>query len=299
MSSLPSLVAQKQNAPTDPKAGPAPNQTLDALVAGCTENCPRCHAKITSAQVKEMFSNASDDRVNTVRDYFNQYMENVEIIRCLRKAHFFAQILGEVDNALSPLSENLHYTRTRMTQVFGAGVDHRHPGALAAADSGDQRAIGNALYAGANGNGNVASGDGYNYRGRGYIQITGRGTYAGSQGVITTKMAGAGIDVVANPDDASTPKGAIISAMGYWYWKAPSLNRMADQGDASATVNQVTHTVRGGADAAIDLRRRTAYQTTMRVFRTPECVDRNKPSSQAIPWVQSDGLQSSGSTTFA
>jgi putative chitinase len=284
--------------PTDPKAAPAANKTLDALVAGCNENCPRCHAKITSDQVQTMFPRATADRVDTVRDYFNQYMENVEIIRCLRKAHFFAQILGEIDTALSPLSENLHYSRARMLAVFGSSVGTRRPGSLEAADTGSEEAIGNALYAGMNGNGNIASGDGYRYRGRGYIQITGRGTYAGVQGVINTKMAGAGIDVEANPDEASTPKGAIISAMGYWYWKelnhnAPHiLNTMADQGDANATVNQVTHTVRGGRNADIDARRVTAYQTTMRVFRTPECVDRNKPSSAATPWVQNDGVRS-------
>ncbi len=285
--------------PADPKAQPASNKTVDALVAGCKENCPRCHAKITSDQLKTIFPNAPDDRVTIVRDMFNQYMENVEIIRCLRKAHIFAQMRGESGDALNPVSENLNYSRKRMTQVFGAGVDRRHPGALAAADSGDQEGIGNALYAGSNGNGNAASGDGYRYRGRGYIQITGRGTYSGTQGVITSKCAGSGIDVVTDPDEASTPKGGIISAMGYWYWKTPSLNRLADLGDAAATINMVTHRVRGGTDATIDAGRRTAYQTTMKVFRTPECVDRDKPSSAATPWVQSDGLQSSGASSMA
>lgn len=286
--------------PTDPKAGQGSSSTLDALVAGCDRWCPRCHAKITSDQLKTIFPQAPDDRVTVVRDAFNQYMENVEIIRCLRKAHIFAQIRGESGSALNPTSENLHYSRSRLEAVFGSRVYARHPGVGEAADAGDDRGIGNALYAGTNGNGNVASGDGYNYRGRGYIQITGKDTYTGVQGVINSKCAGSGIDVVANPDDASTPKGGMISAMAYWYWKVPSLNRIADLGDANSTVDRVTHTVRGvrGTPAAnsaagkIDAERRAAYQTTMQVFKTPECVDRDKPSSEATPWIQSDALQS-------
>lgn len=291
--------------PTDPKAGQGSSATLDALVAGCDESCPRCHAKITSEQLKAIFTQAPDDRVTVVRDAFNQYMENCEIIRCLRKAHIFAQIRGESGNALNPTSENLHYTRKRLGEVFGQGVFTRYPGVGEAADRGDDRGIGNALYGGRNGN--TGPDDGYNYRGRGYIQITGKGTYQGVQDTINSKCAGSGIDVIANPDDASTPKGAMISAMAYWYWKTPSLNLIADQGDAGSTVDRVTHTVRGvrgtpraGSEAAkIDGERRTAYQTTMRVFRTPECVDRNKPSSQAQPWVQNDGVRSSSSSSFA
>lgn len=286
--------------PTDPKAGQGSSATVDAIMAGCDQWCPRCHAKITSEQLRTIFPRAPDDRVTAVRDAFNQYMENVEIIRCLRKAHIFAQIRGESGNALSPVSEDLHYSRRRLEAVFGSNVYTRHPGVGEAADTGDPRAIGNALYAGTNGNGNIASGDGYNYRGRGYIQITGKETYTGVQNTINSKCAGSAIDVLTNPDDASTPKGAMISAMAYWYWKVPSLNFIADLGDADATVNRVTHTVRGvrrdpkpGSVAAnIDEERRTAYQTTMQVFRTPECVDRNKPSADARPYIQSDYIQS-------
>ncbi len=119
------------------------------------------------------------------------------------------------------MSEDLRYTRKRLLEVFGKNVERNHPGALAAADTGSQEAIGNALYAGSNGNGNVASGDGYKYRGRGYIQITGKGTYQGVQDTINAKCAGSAVDVVTDPDSAATPKAGMISAMAYWYWKKP------------------------------------------------------------------------------
>ena len=70
------------------------------------------------------------------------------------------------------------------------------------------------------------------------------------------------------------------------------VNPDADQGDADATVDGITRRVRGGRDTKIEGERRTAYRTTMRVFRTPECVDRNKPSSEARPYIQSDVVPS-------
>jgi putative chitinase len=288
-----------QKPPTDPKAGDGSNKTLDALVAGCNEWCPRCHAKITTEQLTSMFPRAPADTLTIVRDAFNQYMEPLEIIRCLRKAHLFAQILGETGDALDPVSEDLRYTRKRLKEVFGPNVERHHPGVLAAADTGSQEAIGNALYAGSNGNDpHPAVGDGYKYRGRGYIQITGKGTYQGVQDTINAKCAGAAVDVVTDPDSAATsPKAGMISAMAYWYWKKPrNLSRTADLGDAGSNVDTITHIVRGGTDAAIDTRRRTAYLTTKVTFRTAECVDRNKPSSEAQPYVQSDAIPSTSAT---
>ena len=92
------------------------------------------------------------------------------------------------------------------------------------------------------------------------FQITGKGTYSGVQGTINSKCAGSGIDVVTNPDSASTPKGGMVSAMAYWYWKTPSLNRTADPGDVDSTVNAITRRVRGGSDPTIDTERRRAVR---------------------------------------
>lgn len=285
--------------PTDPRAAPASNQTLDALIAGCNESCPRCHAKITTAQMQSMFPSAPADRSEAARSAFNECNENFELIRCLRKAHLFAQILGESGAALDPKGENTRYSRANVNALWPSRhllTTYPDLGALVDAPyaTRDGEAIANRVYAGRNGNGDVASGDGWRFRGHGYIQITGKEIFTHVQETIDQKYPGTGLDILTNGDQVIEPRGGMISAMAYWYWRG--LNTRADQGDANATVDTITHRVRGGTDPTIDAGRRTAYQTTMVTFRTPECLDRNKPSSAATPWVQSDGLTSAGST---
>ena len=89
-----------------------------------------------------------------------------------RAAHFLAQ-LGHESQAVACLEENLCYSKERLTEVFGRRIPADQLNTLAE----DPRALANVIYANRNGNGPVASGDGYRYRGRGPIQITGRATY--------------------------------------------------------------------------------------------------------------------------
>ena len=287
------MASKKQ--PTDPKAANGSSKALDALIAGCNESCPRCHAKITAAQMQEMFPAAPEERRETARNAFNECNENFELIRCLRKAHLFAQILGESGSELDPKGENTHFSRKNIKKLW----PHRdllgtYPDLGALADAGDAEGVANRVYANRSdlGNGDVASGDGYRFRGHGYIQITGKATFTAVQQTMDSKYPSNGLDILKNGDEVVQPRGGMISAMAYWYWKG--LNRRADLGDASATVNKITHLVRGGVDAGIDARRVAAYHTTMKTFRTPECVDRKKPSIEARPWTRAEGNQSIG-----
>lgn len=287
----------RKKKPADPKAAPASNKTLDALIAGCKEWCPRCHAKITTAQMQEMFPKAPADRLETARSAFNECNENFELIRCLRKAHLFAQILGESGAELDPKGEDTRYTRDNITGLWPKrDFLTKYPELGAMADepyaTRDGEGIANRVYAGRLGNGDAASGDGWRFRGHGYIQITGKDTFTSVQQTMDSKYPANGLDIVKNGDEVVQPRGGMISAMAYWYWKG--LNPRADMGDAGATVDGITHRVRGGTDAGIDARRRTAYKTTMKTFQTPECVDRDKPSSAAQPYTRSEGTQDIG-----
>jgi putative chitinase len=289
-------VATTPKTPTDPKAGEG-SETLKALVAGCKEWCPRCHALLTEAQMTEMFPSAPSDRRETARNAFNECFENFELIRCLRKAHLFAQILGESGAELDPKGEDTRYTRKNIKALWPSrDLLGTHPdlGALADAPKStrDGEAIANRVYAGRNGNGDVASGDGWRFRGHGYIQITGKTTFEAVQQTMDAKYPGNRLDIVKNGDEVVQPRGGMISAMAYWYWKG--LNTRADAGDADATVDKITRRVRGGTDTTIEARRQTAYHTTMQTFKTPECVDRDKPSSEAQPWLRSEGMSNVG-----
>lgn len=86
-------------------------------------------------------------------------------------------------------------------------------------DHARQIGIANRAYAGKNGNGNEASGDGWTYRGRGIMQITGRATYQS----FTDDL---GIDIVSNPDIVETPHYSIFT--GCWFWHKHNLNSYAD-----------------------------------------------------------------------
>ncbi|KYF49235.1 hypothetical protein BE08_27245 [Sorangium cellulosum] len=277
--------------PDNPRNGEGASDAVRAILEGCASWCPRCHAKITAAQMQEMFPTAPEERREAARSAFNECNEHFELIRCLRKAHLFAQILGETGPELSPEGEDTRFSRQNILRLWPSRpLLQQHPDLGALVDvpyrQRDAEAIANRVYAGRNGNGDVASGDGWRFRGHGYIQITGRETFTSVQETMDAKYPGHGLAILTNGDQVIEPRGGMISAMAYWYWKG--LNPRADRGDANATVDDITRRVRGGRDATIEGRRRTAYQTTMRVFRTPDCVDRNKPSSEAQPWIQSD-----------
>lgn len=93
--------------------------------------------------------------------------------------------------------------------------------------------IANKVYANRYGNGDVLSGDGWRYRGRGLIQITFKDNYEECSDDM-------GIDFVKNPDLLLTPKYATLSAG--WYWDSRGLNEYADNGD----MKRITKLINGG-----------------------------------------------------
>ena len=140
----------------------------------------------------------------------------------LRAAHFLAQGCYETFS-FTRLEEDLVYSAARIAQVWPRLAPR------ASALSGYPEKLGNAAYAGSNGNGGEESGDGWRYRGRGFFQLTGRANYA---------LAGA----VGDPDTIATPEGAVTSAFAFW--RARAIAAAADADD----VMRVTHLVNGGAN---------------------------------------------------
>ena len=96
--------------------------------------------------------------------------------------------------------------------------------------------IANRVYSSRMGNGNEASGDGYKFRGRGYIQLTGRDNY-------TAFGKSIGEDVTANPQVVAE-KYALLSAA--WFFNKNKLHIMADGGASDAVVTSITKRVNGG-----------------------------------------------------
>lgn len=156
----------------------------------------------------------------------------------LRVAHLLAQLAHE--SGFMPIAENLNYTAKRLPQVWPL----RFP-TLASAQrcAGNPEALGNTVYAGRLGNGRPESGDGYRYRGRGMIQLTGRENYRTYGKII-------GYDLEANPD--LLREYGISALVAGAFWRARNLNRWADIDD----VTSVTRLINGGLNG---LQERVVY----------------------------------------
>jgi putative chitinase len=149
----------------------------------------------------------------------------------LRLAHFLAQCALESAN-FTAIVENLNYSAQRLLQVFPKYFKNVDVNAYAR----NPQKIGSRVYANRMGNGDEASGDGFNYRGRGYIQLTGKNNYQSFTDHI-------GEDCVANPDLVAT-KYPLASA-GFFF-NSNNIWAICDQGASDATVTSVTKRVNGG-----------------------------------------------------
>ena len=170
----------------------------------------------------------------------NRAMAHFKIDSPVRAAAFLAQI-GHESGQLLRLSESLNYSAARLAVVWptrfrGAGGV---PNARALALAGRPQAIANAVYANRNGNGDEASGDGWRYRGRGLIHVTGRGNYRDCG-------AGIGQNLEDYPELLEQPEFAALSAA--WYWKRNGLNELADAGRFATITQRINGGTTGEAE---------------------------------------------------
>jgi len=158
----------------------------------------------------------------------NETFERFNINTPLRKACFIGQCAHESGH-FKFLEENLNYKADSLMRVWPKRFNH----ALAQECAHDPEKIANVAYADRMGNGDSESGDGYAYRGRGLIQLTGKVNYDAFGNAM-------GLDVLQNPDYLATPEGACLSAG--WFWEHHGLNELADQNE----LEQMTKRINGG-----------------------------------------------------
>lgn len=165
------------------------------------------------------------------------------INNALRIPHFLAQVSHESGN-FTRLVENLNYTPAGLasTSPFNTRLTpaQRNLYGRTASHPANQKMIANIAYANKNGNGNVASGDGWKYRGRGYMQITGRDTYADYKKY-------SGYDVVNNPD-LLLRNDIAIDAAAWFFSVYKNLNPLADKNQITAITQKVNGGVNGLSD---------------------------------------------------
>jgi putative chitinase len=150
----------------------------------------------------------------------------------LRLAHFLAQC-GHESGGFKVTQENLNYSAKGLMGIFKKYFPTQQ---LAEAYQRQPQKIANKVYASRMDNGSEASGDGFKFRGRGYIQLTGRANYTAFGKAINE-------DIANNPDVVSG-KYALLSAA--WFWSKNGLNTLADGGASDQVVTSITKRVNGG-----------------------------------------------------
>ena len=155
----------------------------------------------------------------------------------LRLAHFLAQC-GHESGGFKAVSENLNYSADGLKKIF----PKYFPGNLAESYARNPEKIASKVYGGRMGNGDETTKEGFKFRGRGYIQLTGKANYTNFAKFI-------GEDTVANPDLVAT-KYPLASAA--FFFDSNKLWSICDKGADDATVTAVTKRVNGGTIGLVD-----------------------------------------------
>ena len=175
---------------------------------------------------------------DSVIDQITSIETKFEINTPLRLAHFLAQC-GHESGGFKVVKENLNYGAKGLRSIFGK---YFPTDALALAYERKPEKIANKVYANRMLNGDEASGDGYKFCGRGYIQLTGKENYTNFGKAI-------GIDLTATPDLVATQYPLLSAA---WFFHKNGLHKLADAGATEAAVTSVTKRVNGGVIGLAD-----------------------------------------------
>ncbi len=159
------------------------------------------------------------------------------ITNSLRLAHFLAQC-GHESGGFTAVSENLNYSADGLKKIFGKYF----PGNLNESYARQPEKIAARVYASRMGNGDESTKEGYKFRGRGYIQLTGKSNYTNF-----TKFIGE--DCIAAPDLVAT-KYPLASAA--FFFDSNKLWSICDKGATDADVTAVTKRVNGGTIGLAD-----------------------------------------------
>jgi putative chitinase len=183
---------------------------------------------ITAAQLAQVVPQLPAAQLEQYLPALNAALKEFQIDTAPRAAAFLAQTAHE-SAGYRRLSENLNYSAQGLRGTWPSRFDAN----TAAAFAHQPEKIANRAYASRLGNGDEASGDGWRYRGRGVIQITGRSNYKDCGDLL-------GVDLTATPELLEQPELAFRSAGLFWQRK--QLNDLADQGD----MVRITKAINGG-----------------------------------------------------
>jgi len=202
---------------------------------------------ITDQQLQALFPTTKLNVLIPYLDPLNFFMGEEEINTRLRVCAFLAQI-GHESGGLTTVKENLNYGAQGLMNTFKKYFPTME---LALQYERQPEKIANRVYANRMGNGPESSGDGWKYRGRGLIQVTGKDGYQGF-----SNDRGLAFDQVISY--LETPDGAAESAV--WFWTSRKLNPHADKGDM-LTITKIINGGTNGLDHRMSL-----YNQALAIF---------------------------------
>lgn len=198
---------------------------------------------ITKSQLLRAVPKLNRARLDEFVASLNQWAVCFGIDSPLRMAHYLAQVFHE-SQLLKRTDENLNYSADGLLRTFPRYFNT----AQAKEYARQPERIANRVYANRMGNGPEASGDGWRYRGRGYIMLTGKANYErfAKSDVCTA-------DVVRQPDALKQfPLNQVVAG---WFWEQHGLNALADRDDADGITRRINGGTNGLADRKFLLRR--------------------------------------------
>jgi putative chitinase len=206
----------------EPPAQPQPTQNTDPLL-------------VSPALLSALCPQLTDSSLNSFCQALQQDLPKAQITQPLVIAHFMAQTAHE-SAGYCQLRENLNYSASALSSLFSKYFTAQEFGLYAR----QPEKIANRIYANRMGNGDEQSGDGWAYRGRGIIQLTGKANYQAFS-------KDWGVDVVSQPDLVATDP-VLSVASGCWFWQKNNINAAAEADD----LNKVTRLINGGTNGLAD-----------------------------------------------
>lgn len=245
--------------------------------------CPNCHedAAKLKERLKKIFPNATDENVKIAAETYTTYMKKFQMDTCWIKAHFFAQAYIETGGTLSPKSEgfnysvaNLYYSgtfskfkekkelcaeygacnneanfkykyKTKSKSIIIKTFEKSWLGSIKP-HSCDQKKLANYVYSDKSELGNKGGDDGWNFRGRGVTQVTGRNAYETIEKILKTVGYDGDCDISSSlekADRVATVELGIVSSMAFFWYKNANMYRLCNGKADDADVENVSNKV--------------------------------------------------------
>lgn len=260
--------------------------------------CPRCEEEITEEQIKKVYGGATDENlIKEITKALNKHRNKLGLDTCARKAHFFAQSREEAGSTLEPgvIGESFNYYKYNLVKVplkafeteegkrIAETYGRQNVASTPAVSEANQIILANFAYGSQHTTGKNfknSGNDGWNFRGRGLLQITGRSNYKDIQEKIDRLVPNSGVEVykrfdspnraISRADGKMLAEEAVLTGMVEWVHK--DMHIIADQTGIESD-NDVLNKIIDKLNKYTTSReeRHKHFQKTKHIFRVDEC----------------------------